>query len=136
MTGSMSAASASAARGTVTPLILRVAEATSSPFATWTKTTLNRKAQQFPDAKHYRDFRKMLEEMDKSIDAVTVSIPDHCHAVATAMAMHMGKHVYCQKPLTQTVYEARFIRNLAKEKKVATQMGNQGSAGQRIAPGR
>ena len=92
------------------------------------ENNLNRKGQQFPDAKHYRDFRKMLEEMDKSIDAVTVSIPDHCHAVATAMAMHMGKHVYCQKPLTQTVYEARFIRNLAKEKKVATQMGNQGSA--------
>jgi hypothetical protein len=91
--------------------------------------TLARKAQQFPQAKHYSDFRKMLEEMDKSIDAVTVSIPDHCHAVATAGAMRLGKHVYCQKPLTQTVHEARFIRQLAKDKKVATQMGNQGSAG-------
>jgi hypothetical protein len=90
--------------------------------------TLARKAQTYPDAKHFRDFRKMLESMDKSVDAVTVSIPDHCHAVAAAMAMKMGKHVYCQKPLTQTVYEARFIRDLAKSKKVATQMGNQGSA--------
>ena len=74
------------------------------------------------------DFRKMLEEMGKSIDAVTVSIPDHCHGVASAMAMSMGKHVYCQKPLTQTIFEARQLRDLAAKKKVATQMGNQGSA--------
>ena len=92
------------------------------------ENSLSKKAQKFPDAKQYRDFRKMLGEMDKSIDAVTVSIPDHCHAVASAMALKMGKHVFCQKPLTQTVYEARFIRQLAREKKVATQMGNQGSA--------
>ena len=81
-----------------------------------------------PQPKLYRDFRKMLEEMDKSIDAVTVSTPDHCHGVASIMAMKMGKHVYCQKPLTQTVWEAREMRRLAKEKKLATQMGNQGSA--------
>jgi hypothetical protein len=89
---------------------------------------LKAKAQKYPDAKLYRDFRKMLEEMDGSIDAVTVSIPDHCHGVASAMAMSMGKHVYCQKPLTQTIFEARHLRDLAARKKLATQMGNQGSA--------
>lgn len=93
------------------------------------ENTLNRKAQKYPDAKKYRDFRKMLEEMDKSIDAVTVSTPDHVHGVAAAMAMKMGKHIYCQKPLVQTVWEARELRRLAKEKNLATQMGNQGSAG-------
>jgi predicted dehydrogenase len=91
--------------------------------------TLDKKAAKHPEAKKYRDFRKMLEEMDKSIDAVTVSTPDHCHGIAAGTAMKMGKHVYCQKPFTQTVYEARVLRQLAKDKKVATQMGNQGSAG-------
>jgi hypothetical protein len=93
------------------------------------KGTLEGKAKKFPQAKLYRDFRRMLDEMDKSIDAVTVSTPDHVHGIAAATAMKMGKHVYCQKPLTQTVYEARMLRQLAKEKNVATQMGNQGSAG-------
>ncbi len=90
--------------------------------------TLNNKSQQFPQARKFRDFRKMLEEMDKSVDAVTVSIPDHNHGIAAATAMGMGKHVFCQKPLTQTVYEARLLRDLAKQKHLATQMGNQGSA--------
>jgi hypothetical protein len=90
--------------------------------------TLNSKAKKFPNAKLFKDFRKMLEEMDKSIDAVTVSTPDHLHGFAAGSAIKMGKHVYCQKPLTQTVYEARMLRQLVKEKKVATQMGNQGSA--------
>jgi hypothetical protein len=93
------------------------------------ENTLNRKAQKFPQAKKYKDFRKMLEELDKSVDAVTVSTPDHCHGVAGIMAMKMGKHIYCQKPLTQTVWEAREMRRLAKEKNLATQMGNQGSGG-------
>jgi len=93
------------------------------------ENTLNGKAKKYPQAKLYRDFRKMLTEMDKSIDAVTVSTPDHVHGVASAMAMRMGKHVYCQKPLVQTVYEVRLMRDLSKSKKVATQMGNQGSAG-------
>jgi hypothetical protein len=79
------------------------------------------------DAKSYKDFRKMLTELEKSIDAVTISTPDHCHGVAAIMAMKMGKHVYCQKPLTQNVWEAREMRRLAKEKNLATQMGNQGS---------
>lgn len=90
---------------------------------------LDKKAAKYPNAKKYADFRKMLEEMDKSIDAVVVSTPDHLHGVAGYMAMSMGKHLYCQKPLTQTVFEARELRRVAMEKKVATQMGNQGSAG-------
>jgi len=81
------------------------------------------------DAKHYRDWRKLFDEMGKSIDAVTVSTPDHVHGSAAITAMRLGKHVYCQKPLTQTVWEAREMRLLAKEKNLATQMGNQGSAG-------
>ncbi len=81
------------------------------------------------DAKLFRDWRKMFDELGKSIDAVTVSTPDHMHGLAAMTALKMGKHVYCQKPLTQTVWEAREVRRLAAEKKVATQMGNQGSAG-------
>jgi predicted dehydrogenase len=80
-----------------------------------------------PDAKFYRDFRKMLET-EKSLDAIIVATPDHLHAVIAAAAIRMGKHVYCQKPLTQTIWEARLLRKLAKENNVATQMGNQGSA--------
>jgi predicted dehydrogenase len=89
---------------------------------------LNSKAQSFPNAKKYNDFRKMFDEMGKEIDAVTVSTPDHTHAPASIMAMKLKKHVYCQKPLTHTVYEARRMRDVAREMKVATQMGNQGSA--------
>lgn len=82
----------------------------------------------FPKAKRFTDFRKMLEEMGSSIDAVTVSTPDHTHAPAALMAMRMGKHCFCQKPLTRTVYEARLMGQVAREKKLATQMGNQGTA--------
>jgi predicted dehydrogenase len=82
----------------------------------------------YPDAKRYTDFRKMLEEMGDKIDAVTVSTPDHTHAPASLMAMRMGKHCFCQKPLTHTIYEARLMAQVAKEKKLATQMGNQGTA--------
>lgn len=81
----------------------------------------------YPKAKFYRDWRVMLEK-EKSLDAVIISTPDHTHAVIAAAAMRMGKHIYCQKPLTQTVYEARLLRDLARRYKVATQMGNQGSA--------
>jgi predicted dehydrogenase len=82
----------------------------------------------YPNAKKYRDFRKMLEEEGKNIDAVTVATPDHVHAVASMMAIKMGKHVYCEKPLTHSVYEARKVAEAAREHKVATQMGNQGQA--------
>ena len=83
--------------------------------------------QKYPQAKFYKDFRKMLDQ-EKSLDAVIIATPDHLHATIAAAAMRMGKHVYCQKPLVQTVYEARLLRKLAKEHAVATQMGNQGSA--------
>src|SRR5438876_311011 len=73
------------------------------------------KIKNFPKAKTYNDFRKMLEEMDRSIDAVTVSTPDHTHAVAAMMAIKMGKHVYCQKPLAHSVYEARALREAANK---------------------
>ncbi len=79
----------------------------------------------FPKAQCFEDYRKMLETI-KEADAVTVSIADHSHAHAAAMAMRLGKHVYCQKPLTHSVSEARLLKKLAREKKVATQMGNQG----------
>src|SRR5438874_8905175 len=71
---------------------------------------LSAKAREFPDAKQFFDFRKMLDEMGKQIDAVTVSTPDHTHAIASITAMKMKKHVYTQKPLTHTVYEARLMR--------------------------
>lgn len=80
------------------------------------------------NAKKYNDFRVMLDEMGKDIDAVTVSTPDHTHAAATSMAIKMGKHCYTQKPLTHTIYEARRLGELAREHKVVSQMGNQGTA--------
>ena len=82
---------------------------------------------QFPKAEKYRDFRVMLEK-EKNIDAVLVATPDHTHAVATMAAIKHGKHVYCEKPLTRTVTEARAVAKAAREAKVATQMGNQGMA--------
>ena len=81
----------------------------------------------FPNAKQYQDFRKILEEQ-KDIEAVVVATPDHNHAPASMMALRMGKHVYCEKPLTHSVFEARKVAEMAREKKVATQMGNQGQA--------
>lgn len=83
--------------------------------------------EEYPNARRYADFRVMLEK-EKSIDAVVVGTPDHLHAVVTMAALRMGKHVYCEKPLTRTVSEARAIATAAREAKVATQMGNQGMA--------
>lgn len=80
----------------------------------------------FPKATRYEDFRILLEKEGDRIDGVTVSTPDHMHAPAAIMAMKMGKHVYCQKPLTHTVFEARQMTKVAREDRVATQMGNQG----------
>jgi len=86
-------------------------------------------AARYPEARKYRDFRVMLEKEAGSIDAVMVGTPDHTHAPAAAMALRLGKHVYCEKPLTHTVFEARTLANLAKEKKLITQMGTQIHAG-------
>ena len=83
-----------------------------------------------PKAKRYRDFREMLDREGSSIDAVTVSAPDHVHAVATMAALKAGKHVYCQKPLTRTLSEVQTVMDEARRRpKQATQMGNQGHAG-------
>jgi predicted dehydrogenase len=89
---------------------------------------LGAKALKFPSARRFNDFREMLHSMEKDIDAVTVSTPDHTHAPAAVMAMKMKKHVYCQKPLTHSVHEARVMRETAKQYGVCTQMGNQGTA--------
>ena len=83
--------------------------------------------QRYPQAKKYRDFREMLDQ-EKSIDAVVVGTPDHNHAIVSITAIKRGKHVYCEKPLTRTVFEARAVAQAAREHKVATQMGNQGMA--------
>jgi hypothetical protein len=82
----------------------------------------------YPKAKKYTDFRRMLEKEDKSIDAVMVATPDHTHAVISMMAIKMGKHVYCEKPLAHSIYEVRKLTEAAREAKVATQLGNQGQA--------
>ena len=86
----------------------------------------------YPNAQKYADYRKMFDEMGDKIDAVIVATPDHTHAIITAEAIRMGKHVYVQKPLTHSVYESRLLRDLANEHKVATQMGNQGNSGDGI----
>ncbi|MCK5677691.1 MAG: Gfo/Idh/MocA family oxidoreductase, partial [Flavobacteriaceae bacterium] len=86
----------------------------------------------YPKAKKYKDFRKMYDELGKSIDAVVVATADHTHAIVAANAITMGKHVYVQKPLTHTVYESRLLTKLAKKYNVATSMGNQGSSGEGV----
>ena len=86
-----------------------------------------RTVKKFPDAIRYNDFRVMLEKQ-KDIDAVVIATPDHVHAAAAMAAMRLGKHVYCEKPLTHTLYEARLLTKTARETGVATQMGNQGHA--------
>jgi predicted dehydrogenase len=85
--------------------------------------TLAASQKKHPKAKAYFDWRKLLE--DKSIDAVTVSTADHCHALAAVAAMRAGKHVYCEKPLAHSVHEARVMRETFAKSKVATQMGTQ-----------
>src|ERR1035441_4111378 len=70
--------------------------------------------EKYPDAKVYKDFRQMLDQMGSKIDAVTISTPDHLHAIVASAAMQMHKAVFCQKPLTQTIYEARYLRKMAK----------------------
>lgn len=85
-----------------------------------------RKFTQYPKAPKYKDFRQMLDKEERNIDAVIVSVPDFMHATAASWCMERGKHVYVQKPLTRTVWEARQLMEGARKHKVATQMGNQG----------
>jgi predicted dehydrogenase len=93
------------------------------------QNTLDSRKQKYPDAQTFKDYRVMYDKIGKDIDAVIVATPDHHHAPASVRAIKMGKHCFTQKPLTQSVYEARTMRQLAKKMGVATQMGNQGSAG-------
>ena len=83
----------------------------------------------FPKAKYYKDYREMLDKEGKNFDAVSISTPDHNHAVQAMYAMEMGKHVYVQKPLTHDIFEARALTKAARDYKVVTQMGNQGASG-------
>jgi predicted dehydrogenase len=85
----------------------------------------NAAAGRFPKAKTFADWRELLDRLDKRIDAVSVSTPDHMHAPISMSAINRGKHVYCQKPLTHTIYEARQIAAAARKAKVVTQMGIQ-----------
>ncbi len=80
----------------------------------------------FPNAPRFQDFRQMFDKMEKSIDAVLVATPDHCHAVAAMAAIKRKKHVYCEKPLAHSIYEVRELTKAAKEYNVVTQLGNQG----------
>jgi predicted dehydrogenase len=82
--------------------------------------------EKFPDAKHFTDFRKMFDSMEKQIDAVTVATPDHFHAVAAMAAIKRDKHVYCEKPLAHSIHEVRELMKAAQKHKVVTQLGNQG----------
>lgn len=90
---------------------------------------LDKAAETYKGSRKYRDFRDMLDKEAGKIDAVIVGTPDHCHAPAAAMAMRLGKHTYCEKPVAHTVLEARTLAQLAKEKNLVTQMGTQIHAG-------
>jgi predicted dehydrogenase len=103
----------------------------SENFVALCDVDLERAAKNFaryPNVPKYRDYREMLTKEKDRIDAVLVAIPDHMHAPVSMMAIKLGKHVYCEKPLTRTVFEARGLAKAAREAKVATQMGNQGMA--------
>ena len=93
---------------------------------------LNQAVKKYPGSKGYTDYRKLFDELGKSIDAVTVSTPDHMHFHAALRAVQMGKHTYVQKPLTHSIWEARELANEARKAKVVTQMGNQAHAGEPI----
>ncbi len=88
--------------------------------------------ERYPKAKRYNDFRKMFAEMLDECDAVVCATADHTHAIVCAQALAAGKHVYCEKPLTHSVYESRLLTKLAAKHRVATQMGNQGASGQGV----
>lgn len=92
------------------------------------KRTLEKKSKEFKKAEQFTDFREMLDKLGDKVDIVTVSTPDHTHAAAAIKAMKMKKHVYCQKPLTWSIREARMMREVAAEMGVVTQMGNQGTS--------
>ena len=94
----------------------------------YAKGTFNRYAK----AQRFWDWREMYDKIGNQIDAVVCGTPDHTHALVSSTAMELGKHIYCEKPLTHSVYESRLLTKLAAEKGVATQMGNQGSSGEGV----
>src|SRR4051812_14302788 len=96
---------------------------------------LAKKAAEFPKARAFTDFRRLFDAVGKEVDAVTVSTPDHTHAVATMTAIKLGKAVYTQKPMAHDVWEARQLRLAAAGHKVVTQMGNQGTSTDRLREG-
>jgi len=96
------------------------------------ETRATKTFQRFPDVKRFKDFRKMFDAMEKQIDAVTVSTPDHTHAVAVMAAIKRGKHVYCQKPLAHSIHEVRQLMAAARKHNVVTQLGNQGHSTESI----
>ncbi len=114
--------------GTRGPAILVGAAATENIVALCDVDDIatGKTAETYPKASKYRDFRKMLEKEGKNIDAVMIATPDHLHAPIAMYCMQHGKHVYCEKPLTRTAWEARLLAEAAVKYKVATQMGNQG----------
>ena len=89
--------------------------------------------EEYPSAKKYKDFRIMLAEMNKDIDAILIATPDHTHAVCALASMQLGKHVYVQKPLTHTVFESRVLLEASRKYKVVTQMGNEGHSSDNVA---
>ncbi len=103
-------------------------DSTYVAFADVDWRTARRTFDENPDVPKYKDFRKMLDKHHKEIDGVTVTTPDHMHTIIASTAMHLGKHVYVQKPLTWCVGEARYMRQLAAATGAITQMGNQGHA--------
>ena len=82
--------------------------------------------ERYPRAARYKDFRQMLDKSGQEIDAVVIGPPDHNHSICALACMQLGKHVYVEKPLTKTVWEARLLARAAEKYRVATQMGNQG----------
>ena len=102
---------------------------TSSPFAMSMRTTWEKPAERYPNARKYNDFRKLIDWEENNIDAVVVCSPDHTHAPASMAALRAGKHVYCEKPLTHNVYEARTMAEAARDSGLATQMGNEAHSG-------
>jgi predicted dehydrogenase len=88
--------------------------------------------QKFPNVPRFRDYRKLLDQHAHEIDAIAITTPDHMHYPIAVAALQLGKHVFCEKPLTHTIWEARQLARLAQEKNVATQMGNQGHAGEGV----
>lgn len=100
--------------------------------ADWSFRAVQQTFATYPEAKQYKDYRKMLDETANEVDAVIISTPDHHHAPAALQAIKLGKHVYVQKPLTHNVMEARILTEAAREYGVATQMGNQGHSGEGV----